>query len=148
MLRSTGSHGAQRLATNIPSAISLAPRSYMGLRRIVWCVLCGTMVATAIASAGVVKASLGASQVQREQTSRDWARLQGIIDSVMAPVPEGVADAQRRVAPPTAFRKTTCAPTPKLDLEEGAQAQAPEREAAEALATGDTKHQTGLEAAA
>ena|SRR5258708_39820573 len=53
-----------------PSAISFAPRSYVGLRGIVWCVLFGTMVATAIASAGVVKASLGASQVQREQTNR------------------------------------------------------------------------------
>src|SRR5260370_224423 len=141
MLRSTGSHGAQRLATNIPSAISLAPRSYMELRRIVWCVLCGTMVATAIASAGVVKASLGASQVQREQTSRDWARLQGIIDSVMAPVPEGVADAQRRVATATAFRKTTCAPTRNLDLEECAKAKAEERKAADALASENTKHE-------
>ena len=131
----------------IPSAISLAPRSYMGLRCIVWCVLCGTMVVTAVASAGVVKASLGASQVQREQTNRDRARLLGIVNSVMAPVPDGVVDAQRRVATATALRKMTCAPTRNLDLDECAKAKAEERKAADALASENTKHETDLKAA-
>jgi hypothetical protein len=131
----------------IPSAISFAPRSYLGLRLIVCCVLCGTMVATAVASAGVVKASLGASQVQREQTNRDRARLLGIVNSVMAPVPDGVVDAQRRVATATALRKMTCAPTRNLDLDECAKAKAEERKAADALASENTKHETDLKAA-
>jgi hypothetical protein len=130
-----------------PSAISFAPRSYPGLRRIVCAVLCGTMVATAVASAGVVKASLGASQVQREQTNKDRVRLQGIVNSAVAPVPDGVADGQRRVATATALRKTTCAPTRMLDLDECAKAKAEERKAADALASENTKREADLKAA-
>ena len=104
-------------------------------------------VATAVAPAGVVKASLGASQVQREQTNRDRARLQGIINSVMTPVPDGIADAQRRVATATALRKATCAPTRNLDLDECAKAKAEERKAADALASENTKHEADLKAA-
>jgi len=130
-----------------PSAISFAPRSYPGLRRIVWAILCGTMVTTAVASAGVVKASLGASQVQREQTNKDRVRLHGIVNSVVAPVPDGVADAQRRVATATALRKTTCAPTRSLDLNECAKAKAEERKAADALASENTKREADLKAA-
>jgi hypothetical protein len=60
----------------VPSAISFLPSSQRVLRLVVWAVLSVTMVATAVAGAGVVKNSLGASQVSRKQTIEERNRLQ------------------------------------------------------------------------
>ena len=45
------------------------------------------------------------------------------------------------------MRKTTCAPTRNLDLDECAKAKAEERKAADALASENTKHEADLKAA-
>jgi len=132
----------------VPSAISFVPPPQWVLRLVVWAVLCFTMVATAIAGAGVVKNSLGASHVSRKETIEERDRLQGIVKSAVKPASDdAVKDARGRVDTAKANRKTTCAPTRTLDVDECNKSRAEVLKAEAALATENTNHTTAVTAA-
>jgi hypothetical protein len=102
----------------VPSAISFVPSSQRVLRLVVWVVLCVTMVATAVAGAGVVKNSLGASQVSRKQAIEERNRLQRIIDTPPAPVSEtSVVAAREKRDTAKAVARSDCPKNKSLDLE-------------------------------
>jgi hypothetical protein len=102
----------------IPSAISFVPSSQRILRLVVWPVLCLTMAATAIAGAGVVKNSLGSSQMSRKQTIDERDRLRRIVDTPLASVSDAsVAAAREKRDAAKAVAKSDCPKNKSLDLE-------------------------------
>jgi hypothetical protein len=132
----------------IPTVLAFAPSSKLGLRRVVRAVWCLTMVITAVAGASVVKSSLGASQESRKQTIDERDRLQGIINSVVAPVlDDAVIDARRRVEAAKGVRKTECAPVRTKDIDRCNQSTDVVRQAEAALAIENTKHANAVTAA-
>jgi hypothetical protein len=131
----------------IPSAASLVamPRSF---RRGLWVLLALTMVTAGIAGSSFVRSNLGAAEVSRDQVNKERDRLQGIIRSVAVPVSDAaVADARSRVRSAETLRKSTCAPTKSLDLDECSKAKAEVLKAEAALATENTKHTAAVAAA-
>ncbi len=129
----------------VPSAISFVPSSQRVLRLVVWGLLCLTMVATAVAGASVVKNSLGASHVSRQENIDKRARYQGIVKSVVAPVSDdAVVDARKRVETAKGVVKTTCAPVRTLDVDECNKAKAEVLKAAAALATENANHASAV----
>jgi hypothetical protein len=129
----------------VPSAISFVPSSQRVLRLVVWGLLCLTMVATAVAGASVVKNSLGASHVSRQENIDKRARYQGIVKSVVAPVSDdAVVDARKRVETAKGIVKTTCAPVRTLDVDECNKAKAEVLKAAAALATENANHASAV----
>jgi hypothetical protein len=103
---------------SVPSAISFVPSSQRVLRLVVCAVLCVTMVATAVAGAGVVKNSLGASQVSRKQANEERDRLQRIIDTPPAPVSDtSVVAAREKRDTAKAVARSDCPKNKGLDLE-------------------------------
>jgi hypothetical protein len=102
----------------VPSTVAFVPSSQRGLRLAVWAVLCVTMVATAVAGAGVVKNSLGASQVSRKQIIEERDRLQRIIDTPLAPVSDtSVVAAREKRDTAKAVARSDCPKNKSLDLE-------------------------------
>jgi hypothetical protein len=129
----------------IPTVLAFAPSSKLGLRRVVRAVLCFTMVITAIAGAGVVKNSLGASHVSRKETIEERDRLQAIVKSNVKPASDdAVKDARGRVDTAKVNRKTTCAPTRTLDVDECNKARAEVLKAEAALASENTNHASAV----
>jgi len=125
----------------IPSGLSFVPLSQRGLRFVVRAVLSVTMILTAIAGASVVKNSLGSSHVSRQENTRARDRLNGVVKSVVEPVSDdAVKDARNRVTTATANRKTTCAPTRTLDIDECNKAKTELTKAQVALASENTTH--------
>jgi hypothetical protein len=132
----------------IPTVLAFAPSSKLGLRRVVRAVWCLTMVITAVAGASVVKSSLGASQESRKQTIDERDRLQGIINSVVAPVSDdAVIDARKRVEAAKGVRKTECAPVRTKDIDRCNQSTDAVRQTEAALASENTKHANAVTAA-
>jgi hypothetical protein len=132
----------------IPTVLAFAPSSKLGLRRVVRAVWCLTMVITAIAGAGVVKSSLGASHESRNQIINDRLRLEGIINSPMTPVSDdAVIDARKRVEAAKGVRKAECAPVRTKDIDRCNQSTEAVRQAEAALASENTKHANAVTAA-
>jgi hypothetical protein len=103
----------------IPTVLAFAPSSKLGLRRVVRAVWCLTMVITAVAGAGVIKSSVGASQESRKQTNENRTRWEGIVKSVVAPISDdAVKDARGRRDNAKATAKADCAPTKSTDIDQ------------------------------
>jgi hypothetical protein len=102
----------------IPSALSHVPSSQRMLRLVLRVVLSVTMIVTAIAGASVVKNSLGASHESRKQTIEARDRLQGIVNSVVAPISDAsvVAAREKRDAA-KAVAQIDCPKNKSLDVE-------------------------------
>jgi hypothetical protein len=131
----------------IPSAASLASMS-RSFRRGLWVLLALTMVTAGITGSSFVRSNLGAAEVSRDQVNKERDRLQGIIGSAAVPVSDAaVADARSRVRSAETLRKSTCAPTKSLDLDECSKAKAEVLKAEAALTTENTKHTAAIAAA-
>ena len=131
----------------IPSAASLISMS-RSFRRGLWLLLALTMVTAGIAGSSFVRSNLGAAEVSRDQVNKERDRLQGIIRSAAVPISDAaVADARSRVKSVETLRKSACAPTKSLDLDECSKAKAEVLKAEVALATENTKHTAAVAAA-
>ncbi len=129
----------------VPSAISFVPSSQRVLHLVVWAVLCVTMVSTAVAGAGVVKNSLGASQVSRKQTMAERDRLHRIIDTPLAPVSDAsVVAAREKRDTAKAVAKSDCPKNRSLDIELCNKSKAAWLKAEADLTLASEKHDNGV----
>jgi hypothetical protein len=132
----------------VPSAVAFVPSTQRVLRLVVWAVLCVTMVATAVAGAGVVKNSLGASQVSRKQTIEERNRLQGIIDTPLAPISDAsVVAAREKRDTAKAVARSDCPKNKSLDVELCSKSKAAWVKAEADLTLASEKHDTAVTAA-
>jgi|GEM_PF-6054813 hypothetical protein len=130
----------------IPSVISFA--SSQPVRRGAWVIWFAAMVISATGGAAFVKDNLGAAEASRKTNNDERDRLNGIVNSVVAPISDAsvVAAREKRDAA-KAVAKATCAPTRTLDVDECKKAKAAWLKAEDDFKQAAEKHDAAVAAA-
>ncbi len=130
----------------VPSAISFAPSGPVRLGA--WGVWGVTMTVGAIAGASFVRNSLGTSEVSRDQTIKERARLQGIIAKPTETISDAsVVDARARVESAKATARADCAPVKTKDIDQCNRSRAAVARAQDDLKVANERHDLDVKAA-
>jgi hypothetical protein len=130
----------------VPSAISFAPSGPVRLGA--WVVWGVTMTVGAIAGASFVRNSLGTSEVSRDETIKERARLQSIIAKPTETVSDAsVVDARARVETAKATARADCAPVKTKDIDQCNRSRAAVARAQDDLKLANERHDLDVKAA-
>jgi hypothetical protein len=131
----------------VPSAISLAPPQLAPPQlvrpvRIIWFV---TVAMTAVAAASFLRESLGASEVARQTNISERDRLQGIVNSVVAPISDASVVATREKRDTAkAVARSDCPKNKSLDIELCNKSKAAWKEAEDDLTRTTKEHDAAV----